>query len=317
MSKTRRIILPLAGGLGNQLFQFAHAMARSCGSEILILSGVFALRSNKEGDPELLDFNLPQNVSVQTSSKNFQRSLTKLSSLILRIGVSNFPTLLKKSLLSILYPVATLIFRLNTGIWAQVFAGTNIGFSNAGNQNTSVVYIGYFQSYRWLEGTSLENLTLSPLGLRDVSPLCELIINSSQEKRILGIHVRLGDYRQEPKIGLLPKQYYEDALKLLELHKYDEIWVFTNDKQGAELILPDFKDSNIFWIPMELSSAETLTLMTYCTDFIISNSTFSWWGAYLNRNENCVVICPEVWFEKAEDPVELCPPGWLRIGSFS
>jgi hypothetical protein len=203
-----------------------------------------------------------------------------------------------------------------TGIWTQVIASSNIGFSNSKSKKQSVTYLGYFQSYRWMENNPQALNQMNSLILKNTSQNLEDLINSSKNLKILGIHIRLGDYKFEPNIGFLTPQYYADALKVLDPKRYDEIWIFTNDEEESKSLLPELDESRKVWIPGILTSAETMTLMTYCTDFIISNSTFSWWGAFLNRNSSKTIICPEMWFKNMADPQDICPKEWVRVDGF-
>jgi len=316
MTKSKTIILPLAGGLGNQLFQFAHALSNSNDTNVHFYGNVLSVRKNKNGDPEIMDFRLPSNVKANLNLKKSSVSFKRISSLILRIGGSGLPNQAKKIIIVILAPIVSFLFLLSTGKIAVIRAATNIGFSEIKKSTHAIFCIGYFQSYIWLEKNPDVLLQLKYLELNQISQTCLEIVKSSSHKKILGIHVRLGDYLKEPKIGLLPKKYYEDAINRMPLEEYDEVWIFSNDRSGAEELLLGVESLRLVWIPETLTSAETLTLMTYCNDFIISNSTFSWWGAYLNRESNGVVLCPEKWFKGAEDPIQICPPNWVRIPSF-
>jgi hypothetical protein len=316
MTKSKTIILPLAGGLGNQLFQFAHALSSSNDTEVHFYSNLLSVRKNKNGDPEIMDFRLPSNVKANLNLKKSRKFFRRFVSLILRIGGSGLPNQVKKIIFVVLAPIASLLLLLSTGQIAVIRAATNIGFSEIKKSTHTIFCIGYFQSYIWLEKNPDVLLQLKYLELSQISQTCLDFVKSSSHKKILGIHIRLGDYRMEPKIGLLPREYYERAISSLPLVVYDEVWIFSNDRNGAEELLPGVDSLKLVWIPETLTSAETLTLMTYCNDFIISNSTFSWWGAYLNRKSNGVVVCPEKWFKGAEDPFQICPPNWVRIPSF-
>lgn len=316
MKHRHKIVLVLAGGLGNQLFQYAHALSRGPNSEIIIDSTILQPRKNKNGIPELLDLELPGNYISKTIFKRKTKFLRRFCSLLLRIGSGKLPIIQKSFLIFLSKPILSLVYRIFNGEWLTVKIAKDVGFSEMSALKSATIYIGYFQSYKWVQEN--ENILSAFRGLEPkvITTLTSDLCSHSKGKIILGIHIRLGDYRQEKKIGLLPTEYYERAIRYLANREYDEIWIFTNDIEGARdivSILPKFRQ---VWIPGNLSSAETLHLMTFCNDFIISNSTFSWWGAYLNRNCSGTIICPETWFEKAADPAEICPPGWVRVKSF-
>ena len=87
----------------------------------------------------------------------------------------------------------------------------------------------------------------------------------------------------------MSKEYIEKAITLVP--KNDYYFVFTDDFSWCK---ENINIPNIMFI--ELLPHEQMWLMSMCDDFIISNSSFSWWGAYLSRNLNKVVIAPETWF---------------------
>lgn len=316
MLGTKKILLPLAGGLGNQFFQLAHALSITDKCEVMIHADLFALRKNAKGAPEILDFDWPQNVRVVTHSRVLGGVLTKVCSLLLRLSIGAYSPITKRAFQILLSPIATILFAVNTGRFFVVDSSTNIGFSKMRTRARSQAPIGYFQSYKWIEEQPALLQHLNSLQLKQSSKEFLDVVKLTSNKRILGVHIRLGDYRNEPRIGLLPKSYYENALRNLNIDEYDEVWIFSNDLLGSLDIIPDINQSKTYFVPNDLTSAETLILMTHCNDFIISNSTFSWWGAYLSKNPNGVVYCPEKWFIGANDPEFICPPHWVRVPSF-
>lgn len=119
----------------------------------------------------------------------------------------------------------------------------------------------------------------------------------------IALHIRHGDYENYPKFGLCTKQYYQNAIELLgnELDN-PKFYIFTED--------PDWVDENLkFNFPYEIirfseknnttgrGYAELLKLMSLCEHFIIANSTFSWWGAFLSENKYKIIISPKPWFQ--------------------
>mgnify|MGYP003342821508 FL=1 len=100
--------------------------------------------------------------------------------------------------------------------------------------------------------------------------------------------------------------------------KFDDIWVFSDEINLVRKEIP-FKENKyrVKWFGnLELTDYETLELMRYGSGYIIANSTFSWWAAYLAYNKSAPVIAPNKWFQQGEDPNELCPPDWIKIESF-
>ena len=76
----------------------------------------------------------------------------------------------------------------------------------------------------------------------------------------------------------------------------------------------DFPYPVIYVTPEDSSSG--MRLMYNCKHYVIANSTFSWWGAWLNNNENKIVICPKRFYklnDKWHDSTDLCPKEWISI----
>ena len=128
------------------------------------------------------------------------------------------------------------------------------------------------------------------------------------------IHIRLGDYLEITELNVISKGYFEEAVNILEQKSQTtKYWIFTNDEDNCQNYLPTSISSRIRLIPHELSSCETLEIMRFCHNYIISNSTFSWWGAFLSRNEDVTVIAPKNWFRSHTEPFQICPEDWIRI----
>jgi hypothetical protein len=109
--------------------------------------------------------------------------------------------------------------------------------------------------------------------------------------------------------------YYRKALRLLnERVDQPEIFIFSDDiawvKANLDIDLPClFVDHN-----MGMESYNDMRLMSLCQHHIIANSSFSWWGAWLNPNPDKVVIAPQRWFANANKNVDdLFPEGWVLL----
>lgn len=123
---------------------------------------------------------------------------------------------------------------------------------------------------------------------------------------IVSIHVRRGDYvGQQTYHPLTTMEYYKRAMQLFDGYKFV---LFSDDVewcQSQEI----FKNCKILDVP----DHEAMYLMTQCDHNIIANSSFSWWGAWLNKNKNNIVIAPEKWFGPSYSGYnmsDLYPQGW-------
>ena len=134
----------------------------------------------------------------------------------------------------------------------------------------------------------------------------------------VSIHIRRGDYL-DPKYngrytGICSREYYEKSIKYICNNIEDPVfYVFSDDVQWVKnnIIIPNAKyiEKDLFktyqdWYDM--------ALMSVCKHNIIANSTFSWWGAWLNPNMDKTVIVPSRWFQHSEAP-DIYPTGWIKV----
>lgn len=106
----------------------------------------------------------------------------------------------------------------------------------------------------------------------------------------LSIHIRRGDYLTISDIlPVVDISYINKAIEIIG--DYSKVFVFSDDKNWAK---ENFNNNN-FTVVEDLEDYEELWMMSLCMNNIISNSTFSWWGSFLNRNVSKKVIAPSLW----------------------
>ena len=131
------------------------------------------------------------------------------------------------------------------------------------------------------------------------------------EGKKTSIHVRRGEYLKYPNHH--PTQtlkYFEDSVEALK-DKTDKIIVFSDDIPWCK---ENFKFDNIVYIENEKDYIE-IYLMSLCNNNITSNSSFSWWCAWLNENKDTVVIGPTKCFGLAltHATADILPESWIKI----
>lgn len=149
---------------------------------------------------------------------------------------------------------------------------------------------GYFQSSKNWFGFDSK--------IRDIfQPPLEIVKEFNQKyphlsnTNTLSIHVRRNDYLQFPEIHpTISLEYIQKALK--ELNEYSTVFVFSDDH---DFVRKNLNFPNVIYVS-ESEDWKELWLMGLCQNHIISNSTFSWWGAFLNQNKNKKIIAPSTWF---------------------
>jgi hypothetical protein len=183
---------------------------------------------------------------------------------------------------------------------------------------------GYFQSAKYFD-----NYFQSINRLLQIDAL-KVIITSKYLKLInedmpVSMHFRLGDYKKLPECYvILSVDYYRAALShMIETNSVTKVLYFCEDQdlEDVEAIIltlkTEFPSIVFLRADPELEDWEQLILMSICRHNIIANSTFSWWGAYLNTYRQKTVVCPTTWFgrkmQKTHDLKDLYPDSWIKI----
>lgn len=173
---------------------------------------------------------------------------------------------------------------------------------------------GYFQSWKYFENYDAE-IRFQLNTLSEPSKEFSGWIDYFGTRDFLAIHIRRGDYMNLTSFhGLTTREYYERAIKLIKsLHNNLEIVVFSDDIGLAKQIIE--KDA-IYIGPSDLKSPnENILLMSRAYSIIGSNSSFSWWAAWLNDKEDSLNIFPRPWFtENKINTIDLLKPSWITLG---
>lgn len=147
-------------------------------------------------------------------------------------------------------------------------------------------------------------------------------LNSESKKMLLelvnqscsvSVHIRRGDYKdyQDYFGGICTTEYYQNAINYLKSQIHNPKFYFFSD--DIEWVKYEFKDLNAVFVDWNLKeeSWQDLFLMSQCNHNIIANSSFSWWGAWLNNNSNKIVIAPQKWFNKIPAR-DIIPETWIK-----
>ncbi len=144
------------------------------------------------------------------------------------------------------------------------------------------------------------------------------LIERVEATNSLSLHVRRGDYVSHEATGrfhgLMPLSYYREAVELVtERAGRAEIFVFSDDIDWCkrEFTIPECK---LHYVDHNSRGSEDMRLMSSCRHHILANSSFSWWGAWLNRDPEKIVVAPTRWFRDLSiDTSDLLPESWLRL----
>ena len=203
------------------------------------------------------------------------------------------------------------------GINDAQFIGGTFYYSNLPPSNDKpTVYVGWFQSEKYF-GKFTE-------AIRDLfSPTKEFVEKAKKDfpflesSTVAAINVRRGDYLTQPtRHPVVSLEYIQEAYK--QLPKHNHLIIMSDDikwcKENIKLPNSVFIEDNVY------RDYEGLWLLSLCDHFIISNSTFSWWGAWLSRTDDKVVIAPDTWFgpqhDFGEQSNDIYCDGWIKIPTY-
>jgi hypothetical protein len=283
----KEVIVTLNGGLGNQMFQLAAGRALALREKANLSADITPLLRHGQRTYGLGDFQLGTNVRLQAEATS--RRFSRLRRLARQIFMGE-----------------------------QLFKEASFAYDDRILQAHAPVRIdGYFQSERYFSGVAAEiRADFMPRAEKQAG-VDELAARLLPGQPSVSLHVRRGDYT-DPAVmkvhGLIGADYYERALQLIaEKAGTCVVCVFTDDPAWvrANLSLPE--DAR-FVSEHTKSAMEDLMLMSRCSHHITANSSFSWWGAWLNPSEQKVIVSPARWFQPDSgiDARDLRPQGWLQ-----
>lgn len=166
---------------------------------------------------------------------------------------------------------------------------------------------GYFQSEKYFINNKEKILQLFDIDKKTFEYLNKKYYNILNDDNTCSIHVRRGDFLNIPFYNKLNMNYYNKAIESIGKDKH--FVIFSNDIIWCR---ENFKNLNVTFIEGEKDYVD-LYLMSLCKNNITANSTFSWWGAYLNKNENKKIITPKIWFYNTHSNEDIVPDEWIKI----
>jgi hypothetical protein len=207
------------------------------------------------------------------------------------------------------------------------FSYNDIKLSEIKNQD--VLLFGYFQSYKYFQNefnTICKLIKLSDMKYNLLqNRLKEHTYTSDFLYHTVSLHFRLGDYKKDQDCHpLMTYDYYEKALSYIISQtsiKISNVIYFCEEEDLSDVLVTinqlkeKFPILHFVRCSNKLEDWEQMLFMSLCQSNIIANSSFSWWGAYFNLNENKIVCYPSKWFGPSikHDTKDMCPPEWIKI----
>ena len=174
---------------------------------------------------------------------------------------------------------------------------------------------GYFQSWKYFEKYS-QDIKAQILNLKDPSKEYSQLFNELKDRPSISVHVRRGDYVNLTDFhGLTSRRYYCQAISLASKHLIQpRLFVFTDDIEMAKEVID--QDARFIGPNDLVSPNENIDLMARADALIGSNSSFSWWAAWLGDKEDKINIFPRPWFtNEQKNTKDLLPPKWITLGN--
>ena len=307
----KRKFLHLTGGLGNQLFQLAAGLYFTQNNDLIVLSKNGKPRTNEMGRAEIFSYILPDQINTANTDR-YSSFISRVRGFIIRISAN--PRIFEKNLISnfgIRFIASLLnIFYLRYPV--RIMKVDGIGY--IGSKTKANFLIGYYQSFRYATEINVSK-KLNSLRLANPSKRVSDLISQSKLECPLIVHIRRGDYAMESGFGMLGDRYYEEAIKvLISTAQFKSIWVFSDEISKVVGMFDDKFDLPIRYIgDVDNSASALLEVMRHGKGYIIGNSSFSWWAAFLRYDKQAKVIAPTPWFADQSEPKDLIPPDWLRL----
>jgi hypothetical protein len=291
------IVVQLQGGLGNQMFQYAFARALSAHYEVPMEFDLSFLNKRAEGYTQrsfsLEVFSLPIPVASIKTIQLFDNAMAKdLSSRIKRAFISS----------------------KNITHYEIGFPFQSVKYSP--NQNNR--YIGFWQSEKYFDSIR-EIITKDFAFPRDSSEQANAMRFRISSCDSISLHIRRGDYitnRSASQFhGSCSSEYYYKAVQEISVGLTNpELFIFSDDPNWVRQNLKFDLPSHIIDFNSGDRSHFDMDLMSCCAHHIIANSSFSWWGAWLNTKMDKRVIAPRKWFnDAAVETHDLIPSKWQQI----
>ncbi len=295
------IIANLVGGLGNQMFQYAcaRALAAELKLPLKVIVDMFGAYTSFHNGLEL------------ERVFSMKLDVARPADLRCMVGALRVAPRLRRALAAKMFSRlrgARFIAEPHYRYWNELLDRARSG--------------GYLQGYWQSERYFLKQADIirsdfrfrqQPAGRN--AELVHTLLNSVA----ISIHVRRGDYVSNAKTlathGICVPEYYFNAIDSLRQRVPNaRLFAFSDDpKWVAEVLTPRYPDLVLIEHNIGEDSYNDMRLMSLCRHHVIANSSFSWWGAWLNTHLDKIVIAPRRWFATDTDTRDLIPSSWERM----
>lgn len=286
------IVVRLMGGLGNQLFQYAAARH-------------LAILNNTE---LYLDTSFLENTPMEDTVRGFELDKFNINAIVAD------DTLLKSFYGSGFTKKDTWMSYVFSVGKRRKYKFNNYGFDENLLKLRGNYYIrGFYQSEKYFK--EIADVISKELEIKqELISVNQTIVNEIKNKNAVSIHIRHGDYAKNLTAmdahSLCSKDYFRKSMKYMkeQVGTDCKFYLFTDDKEWVKNEMTMEEDCELI---SGNTTIEDFYLMSICKHNIISNSTYSWWAAWLNKNPNKIVIMPKYWTNHlVTEDIKLKPNNW-------
>lgn len=285
------VVVQLSGGLGNQMFQYAAAK-------------VLAWTNNV---PLALDLSFYEDQAKYFVARNFELAIFDVSDEI--VPKEEVRKIIQPSLLSKIFAPRY-----------KIYTEPSHRFDARLKQITPPCYLtGYFQSEKYLEGYHQQVRELFEFK-KTVAEQNKAIRADIENTNAISVHIRRTDFVDNKAAnnvhGVCTLNYYKAAIELMASKiAHPTFYIFSDDPNWVRQAFGIFRYPMVFiGHNQKEDSWQDMYLMSFCKHNIVANSSFSWWGAWLNRNNEKITIAPKDWVaDKSIDCSDVVPSSWIRI----
>lgn len=290
------IIVHLAGGLGNQMFQYAFGRARAklLGVELALELSNRTLRIHNGFELDKI-FDIQAKIVTQAEMRAVLGLKRHRATRNLIRGLGLRGLLLSRYIEEPYFRFAPKMLDIPDNAYV----------------------VGYWQSEKYFQKI-VKTIHSDFFFRQPLSDRNTVLAEQIDRVNAVSLHVRRGDYVNNPKInvahGVCSLDYFRDAIRHVSSQvERPHFFIFSDDigwvKDNLRVDVPcQYVNHN-----QGAESYNDMRLMSLCKHHIIANSSFSWWGAWLNPSVDKIVIAPKHWFANETNTQDLIPDEWLVI----
>ncbi|UQZ33124.1 hypothetical protein C2I18_05865 [Paenibacillus sp. PK3_47] len=306
MLREKKIILRVMGGLGNQLFQYGYARYLQEIYDADIYLDLQEYKKYKVRSFSLDNFQLNDRIHIfdknKISKKDFLLyTITRKMYHLMQYCVRKITR--KNKMGNTLFDLLT---RMGLIYNFDVFYYKHKKIDKVRN----LFVYGYFQSPFYFDLIE-EELRKELIVKKEFMNNHHDLLNEVSSTNSVAVSIRCGSDYLSTDLNVFSEEFFYKSMKHIENHVSDaKFYIFSDDiKKCKELF--SFKQEVTYLDNM--TDYEGISIMTNCKHFVISNSSFSWFGAYLSTNVDKIIIAPKMWYRKKNEGEDIYLPNMIRM----